>query len=326
MAGLAYGTAATALLPPEIALSVHHPDSLSFSVAITNSETAPLTFRRCSYDCPCLFLTNAALNGARVAPGTITLQPADVLRLDFFYDGRYYSAPKILPLYFYFQGVVPAAQVLRLRLRIESAVVPFPELPAYVVPQGYIGALDAIKLAFSNTAAKIGAVRVSLPELTARYDEATRAITVAAARPLSQSTNAWIVASLAGVAQKELHIRIKEIKVIPDLYPSPSLLDFGIVAKTGTLVGKEVNILSRTERPWKVTGVRLEGKAAKLAQFKLLPQTNAAVNTVWAILEGKLYVGMLHGTLVVTTDHPFSKEVRIPVRAQIIKPTAGIKQ
>ena len=324
----------TRLLSRNVSVQLQHPDTKDFSLAVTNSTEKEIIFRSCSFDCECLKIISYAKNNKKCDAVNVKLAPNDILNIKFKMDSKFYTKPKVLPVYFYFNNLVPAVQIVKVKADIKSDVVPKPENMACIIPKGFKGKIGSFALDLKNKNIKINSIKSNADFINAKYNPENNAIDVYLEKPIIVNTDAWLNVSVSrnppskGVPegrgmsskceQKNLLLHIREIKIIPDLYADPPSMDFGIISATGEITGKEVVFKSRTDTPWKIIGSQIKGKNANAVKRKILPQTNATVNVLWAILDGKILPGLIDTEIIINTDHPYSKQITIPVNGQVL--------
>ncbi|MCK5852356.1 hypothetical protein KAH27_04925 [bacterium] len=323
----------TTLLPRNISVQVQHPDTKDFSLAVTNSTDKEILFRNCNFDCDCLKIISYSKNNVKCGPLNINLAPNDILNIKFKLDSKFYSKPKVLPVYFYFNNLVPAVQIVKVKADIKSDIVPEPENMACIIPKGFKGKIGSFALKMKNKNIKIDSIKSNLDSINAKYNPENNAIDVFVDKPLTVNTDAWLNVSVSQIPPskggaegrgmlsncvQELLLHIREIKIIPDLYAVPNTIDFGVISKPGEIVGKEIVFKSRTDTPWKIIGSQIKGKNKNAVKRKILPQTNTSVNVLWAILDGKIQPGLIKTEIIINTDHPYSKHITIPVNGQVL--------
>ncbi|GEM_PF-2526257 len=321
------------LLPKTVSLEIQHPDSKVFSIGITNSLNKNILFKNCNFDCECLEIISLSKNEKKCREKNVNLEPKDVLNIKFKIDSKFYTKPKILPVYFYFNYIVPAVQIVKINADFKSDIISNPESLACIVPQGLKGKIGSFALNFDNKNIKIGAVKSNVDFINPKFIPENNAIDVYVEKPINVNTDAWLqvhIPPLKGVPegrgmssrrkQKNLFLHIREIKIIPDIYAEPSTMDFGVISKPGEIIGKEVVLKSRTDTPWKIIGSQIKGRNANSVKRKALPQTNATVNVLWAILDGKVLPGLIDTEIIINTDHPYIKQIIVPIKGQILAP------
>jgi len=319
----------TRILPRSFPVQVQHPDTKDFSLAVTNSTDKDIVFRNCSFDCECLEIISYSKNNEKCDAVNVKLSPKDILNVKFKIDSKFYTKPKVLPVYFYFNNLVPAVQIVKIVADIKSAIVPKPENLACIIPQGFNGKIGSFALNSKNKNLKIDSVKSNVDSIHAKYNPKNNAIDVFLEKPLSVNTDAWLNASVGRTsqcgtanepdkAQQELLLHIREIKIIPDIYAEPTTMDFGVISKPGEIVGKEVILKSRTDTPWKIVGSQIKGKNSNAVKRKVLPQTNSTVNVLWAILDGKIQPGLIDTEIIINTGHPYSKQIVVPIKGQVL--------
>jgi len=307
----------TRLLPKNLALNVQHPNTAAFSITITNDSDKSFTFRNFDLDCKCIKFINAKLNKKPVKPKNLSVKPNDILTLDFKFFSKYYTKPKTLPLFFYFNNVIPAVQVVKIIANVKSEIIAQPEALSTVVPFGFVGKIGEFSLK-NNKNINILSVSSESDFIKATINSNIFNINVSLVKPIINNTSAWLNVKLDDKNQKNLNLHIREIKFIPDIKKSPAIMNFGIIQTNGLIVGKEIVLTSRTKTPWKVIGTQITGRNKNAIKCKILPQTNSTVNVVWAILDGKIKPGLLKSEIIINTDHPFTKKIIIPVKGQVI--------
>ena len=316
----------TRLLPKSILLNAYHPEISAFSIAITNSTAKNITFRNLDIDCKCIYLISSSLNNNKIInPKNVLLKNNDVLSFNFNFLSEYYSKSKIIPLFFYFNNLFPAVQVVKLNAVIHSDVIANPEALAAVVPRGFSGKIGEFALTLTDKNTKISKITSSADFINTKFNSNNFTISVFLNKKLVKNTNAWLNVKLTGAKQKLLKLHIREIKFIPDIQAIPSVMNFGIIQTNGLLVGKEVVLKSRTKTPWKIVGSQIVGRNKNAVKIKILPQTNSCVNTVWAVLNGNVKSGLLDTKIIINTDNPFSNKIVIPVKGQVISINKNIK-
>jgi len=308
----------TRLLPRNFSVQVQHPDTKDFSLAVTNSTDKEILFRNCNFDCECLEIISYTKNNEKCGKANIRLAPKDVLNVKFRIDGKFYTKPKSLPVYFYFNNLVPAVQIVKIKADFKSNVIPKPESLACIIPQGLKGKIGSFALKPGNKNIKINSVKLNTDFINSKFNPENNAIDIYIEKPLIVNTDAWLNVSLSGSSQKELKLHIREIKIIPDLYAVPSTMDFGVISEPGEIIGKEVVLKSRTDSPWEIIGSQIKGKNANAVKRKVLPQTNSTINVLWAILDGKVLPGLIDTEIIINTDHPYSKQIIVPVKGQVL--------
>jgi len=312
------GNTLARILPRKISVKVDHPETKSFSVALTNSTDKTIVFRNCNFDCKCLRIISYLKNNAKCDAIDVKLMPKDILKVNFKINSKFYTNSKVLPVYFYFNNLVPAVQIVKVIADIKSGVIPKPENMACIVPQGFKGKIGSFALNFKNQKIKIGSIKANADFINAKYNPDNNNIDVYIEKPANINTDVWLDVSLSGTPQKKLQLHIREIKIIPDLYATPTTIDFGIISKPGEITGKEIIIKSRTGTAWKIIGSQIIGKNKNVVKKKILPQTNDTVNVLWAILDGKIWPGLIETEIIINTDHPYSKKITIPVKGQVL--------
>ena len=323
----------TRLLPRNVSVQVQHPDSLDFSLQITNSIGKDILFRNCNFDCECLEIISYSKNNEKCGASNIKLAANDVLNIKFRIDSKYYTKPKTLPVYFYFNNLVPAVQIVKIKADFKSNVIPKPESLACIIPQGLKGKIGSFALKPKNKNIKINSVKSNADFIKAKYNPENMTIDVYVEKPVIVNTDVWLNVTLSGTSQasraslvsrtskceqKVLKLHIREIKIIPDIYAVPATMDFGIISEPGEIIGKEVVLESRTDTPWKIIGSQIKGRNANAVKRKVLPQTNATINVLWAILDGKVQPGLIDTEIIINTDHPYSKQITVPVKGQVL--------
>ena len=338
------GNTLARILPRKISVKVDHPETKSFSVALTNSTDKTIVFRNCNFDCKCLEIISYSKNNAKCDAIDVKLMPKDILKVNFKINSKFYTNSKVLPVYFYFNNLVPAVQIVKVIADIKSGVIPKPENMACIVPQGFKGKIGSFALKFENQKIKIGSIKANADFINAKYNPKNKTIDVFLNKPADINTDAWLNVSLSQIShtdyksqttdhgprasnlkkkqkrsfQRKLLLHIREIKTIPDLYITPASIDFGIISKPGEITGKEIVIKSRTGTAWKIIGSQIIGKNKNVVKKKILPQTNDTVNVLWAILDGKIWPGLIETEIIINTDHPYSKKITIPVKGQVL--------
>ena len=336
----------TRILPRNISVKVQHPDTKDFSLSVTNSTDKTIVFRNCNFDCKCLEIISYLKNNAKCDAIDVKLMPKDILKVNFKINSKFYTNSKVLPVYFYFNNLVPAVQIVKVIADIKSGVIPKPENMACIVPQGFKGKIGSFALKFENQKIKIGSIKANADFINAKYNPENKTIDVFLNKPANINTDAWLNVSLSQIShtdyksqatdhgprasnlkkkqkrsfQRKLLLHIREIKTIPDLYITPASIDFGIISKPGEITGKEIVIKSRIDTPWKILGSQIKGKNRNAVKRKILPQTNSAVNVLWAILDGKISPGLINTKIIINTDHPYSKQIVVPVNGQVLSP------
>jgi len=271
----------TRLLPRNISVQVQHPDTKDFSLAVTNSTDKEIVFRNCNFDCKCLEIISYSKNNEKCDAVNVKLSPKDILNVKFKIDSKFYTKPKTLPVYFYFNKIVPAVQIVKIIAGFNSDVIPKPENLACIIPQGFNGKIGSFALNTKNKNLKIDSIKSNVDSINAKYNPKNNAIDVFLEKPLSVNTDAWLNVSLSQIApskvsdpanagagdegrgmlskceQKNLLLHIREIKIIPDIYAEPTTMDFGVISKPGEIIGKEVVLKSRTDTPWKIIGSQI---------------------------------------------------------------------
>ena len=308
----------TRILPRNISVQVQHPDTKNFSLSVTNSADKEIVFRNCNFDCKCLAIISYLKNNAKCDAIDVKLMPKDILKVNFKINSKFYTNSKVLPVYFYFNNLVPAVQIVKVIADIKSGVIPKPENMACIVPQGFKGKIGSFALKLKNKNIKIHSVKANADFITTKYNPTNDNINVFLDKPIIQNTDVWLNVSLSGTPQKELQLHIREIKIIPDLYATPTTIDFGIISKPGEITGKEIIIKSRTDTPWKIIGSQIRGKNKNVVKKKILTQTNSTINVLWAILDGKIWPGLIETEIIINTDHPYTKKITIPVNGQVL--------
>jgi len=334
------------ILPKNIAVEVTHPETKDFSLAVTNSTAKTIVFRNCNFDCKCLEIISYSKNNAKCDAVNVNLEPKDILKVKFKINSKFYTNKKVLPVYFFFNNLLPAVQIVKVIADIKSDVIPKPENMAAIVPQGFKGKIGSFALKLQNNNVKIGDIKANTDFINAKYNPENKTIDVFLNKPADINTDAWLNVSLSQIShtdyksqttdhgprasnlrkkqkrssQRKLLLHIREIKTIPDLYITPASIDFGIISKPGEITGKEIVIKSRTDTPWKILGSQIKGKNKNAVKRKILPQTNSAVNVLWTILDGKISPGLINTEIIINTDHPYSKQIVIPVNGQVLSP------
>jgi len=313
------------LLPKTVTVGVQHPSSKIFSLGITNSLNKNISFKSCNFDCKCLEIISYKKNNYKVRNSIIELAPNDVLTINFKIKSKFYTKSKILPLYFHFNNIVPAVQIVKIIADIKSDIISNPESLACIIPQGFKGKIGSFDLKSNFKNLKIKNIKPNVDFIKAKYNLENNAIDIFLESSIEKNTDAWLKITYNSMFGKtnqtsicELHIR--DIKIIPDIYLVPTTMDFGIISKPGTIPGKEVILKSRTETPWKIIGSQIKGRNKMAIKRKVLTQTNSTVNVLWAILDGKLIPGLIDSEIIITTDHPYSKQIVVPIKGQIINP------
>ena len=306
------------LLPRNISVDVTHPETKDFSIALTNSTDKTIVFRNCNFDCKCLEIVSYSKNNKKCDAINVSLATNDILNLNFKINSKFYTNSKNLPVYFYFNNIVPAVQIVKVIADIKSDVVPKPANLAAIVPQGFKGKIGSFVLKLKNQNIKINSVKPNADFINTKYNPENKTINVFLDKPINQNTDIWLNVSLSGASQKLLKLHIREIKIIPDLYVTPATIDFGVISKPGEIIGKEIVIKSRTDTPWKILGSQIKGKNKNAVKRKILTQTNSSVNVLWAILDGKISPGLINTEIVINTDHPYSKQIVVPVNGQVL--------
>jgi len=360
----------TRILPRSFPVQVQHPDTKNFSLTITNSTDKEIVFRNCNFDCDCIEIISYSKNNKKCDAVNIKLAPEDVLSVKFKLDSKFYTQPKVLPIYFYFNNLVPAVQIVKVVADIKSNIIPKPESLTCIIPQGFKGKIGSFALKIKNKNIKVDSVKSNVDSINAKYNPGNNAIDIYVDKPLIGNTSAWLNVQISrnpplkGVpegrgmlsqcgtstdkvsqiahtdhkprptdhgpritdnrkkqkssSQRKLLLHIREIKIISDLYAVPATIDFGVISKPGEIVGKEIMLKSRTDTPWKITGSQIKGKNKNAVKRKILPQTNKTVNVLWAILDGKILPGLIDTEIIINTDHPYTKQITIPVNGQVL--------
>ena len=335
----------TRLLSRNISIQLQHPESMNFSLAVTNSTDKEILFRSCNFDCDCLEFISFSKNNKKCEAANVKLAPNDVLKIKFKMDSKFYTKSKVLPVYFYFNNLVPAVQIVKVKADIKSDVVPEPENMACIIPEGFKGKIGSFALKMKNENIKINSINSNADFINAEYNPKNNSIDVYVEKPIIVNTDAWLNVQVSRTSkceqnsevsrtskreqnsevsrtskreQKKLLLHIREIKIIPDIYAVPTTIDFGIISETGEITGKEIVLKSRTDTPWKIIGSQIKGKNKNALKRKILPQTNATVNVLWAILDGKIMPGLIDTEIIINTDHPYSKQITVPVKGQVL--------
>ena len=324
----------TRILPRSFKIQLQHPETKDFSLAVTNTTDKEIVFRNCSFDCDCINIISYLKNNKKCDAINVKLAPKDVLNIKFKIDSKFYTKSKTLPVYFYFNNLVPAVQIVKIAADIISDVVTEPESLACIIPQGFKGKIGSFALNSNNKNIKIDSVKANVDSINAKYNPENNAIDIYIDKPLAVNTDAWLNVklippsktseqALAGgdkerLSQSKLLLHIREIKIIPDIYAEPATIDFGVISKPGEIVGKEIMLKSRTDTPWKIIGTQIKGKNKNAVKRKILTQSNSTVNVIWAILDGKILPGLLDTEIIINTDHPYTKQIIIPVNGQVL--------
>ena len=334
----------TRLLSRNVSIQLQHPDSIDFSLAVTNSTEKEIIFRSCSFDCKCLEFISYSKNNKKCEATNVKLAPNDVLNIKFKMESKFYTKSKVLPVYFYFNKLVPAVQIVKVKADIKSDVVTEPENMACIIPEGFKGKIGSFALKMKNKNIKIDSINSNTDFINAEYNPENNAIDLYVEKPIIVNTDAWLNVSVSQIShtdhkprttdlgprasnlrkkqkissQGKLLLHIREIKIIPDIYAVPTTIDFGVISKPGEIVGKEIVLKSRTDTPWKIIGSQIKGKNKNALKRKILPQTNTTVNVLWAILDGEIIPGLIDTEIIINTDHPYSKQITVPVKGQVL--------
>lgn len=313
------------LLPHTITRDVQHPQNDVFDITFTNTTDAAFVFRKANFDCKCLTIKQYMLNGKKSAPMNVSLQTGDVFSITLSINGAYYMSPTYVPVYFYFSGIAPAVQIAKIQANVHSDVVASPNTVAAVIPEGFTGCINRISITKPDTI-KITNITCESDALRTQYSPEKATIELYGKEISDWITNTWLTLHLTGSKQHMARLYISEIVTVPDIVAMPVAMYFGVVNSAGKIQGKEVQLRTRTGIPWKILGTHVKGKNANAVKTRILPQSNDTINVVWAILDGTLKPGALDTEIILTTDHPYSRTVTVPVKGQVISQSPHAKK